>query len=187
MSDIEAPDESRLVDEAIVFLDSVGQGKMADAVMALWRRSESLKADWIHCDCGARKSPTDACPVCDAEAVAPCICREYTRLHVRGELMSDTSVLRQDYDPTRPAYIRKGEDATKVPCPRCDHIHWIGDCGEKCARRYSDRTECGLPEHTHPENVATPHPFSRPICTCTIGSSAGRKSCPRHWKGAGNE
>jgi len=69
-----------------------------------------------------------------------------------GAGVSDTSVLRQDYDPTRPAFERRGQDATKVPCPSCGQIHWIGDCGERCARRLlrGPPNDCGWPEHMHP-------------------------------------
>lgn len=96
--------------------------------------------------------------------------------------MSDTSVIRQDYDSERPTFVRRGQDATKVSCPDCGIIHWIGDCGERCARRYSGSppNECGLLEHLHPRGVTPPHAFARPVCTCQIGSNAGHGSCPRH-------
>jgi hypothetical protein len=95
-----------------------------------------------------------------------------------------TDVLRQNYDPTRPAFIRQGQDATKVSCPNCAQIHWIGDCGERCDWRstqnyYRPDKACNLPEHEHVGD--NPHFFSRPICTCLIGSGAGREMCPRHY------
>lgn len=73
----ETPDESQLVRDAIRYLQDVGCGRFADAVYAMWVRSESAKANWIHCDCGARRPPDAECPTCDHGAVMPCICREY--------------------------------------------------------------------------------------------------------------
>ena len=101
----------------------------------------------------------------------------------------DSAINPQEHDPTKPRFMRAGQDATKVPCGACGRIHWIGDCGEPCAWREQFMQErCGLyeddPAHRYwAQGIG--HPFTRPVCTCIIGSSAGRATCPRHWRSNG--
>ena len=73
---IEESDELSRVAEAIEELMSAGRFNCADAVLAMVARSEAQKASsWTDCDCGARKPYR--CPVCDAGAIMPCVCREW--------------------------------------------------------------------------------------------------------------
>lgn len=76
-AELEHPDDYRRIAAAVEYLQSIGEGNAADAIIRMAQREDAQRATWEHCDCGARRRPGALCPTCDEDADSPCICREY--------------------------------------------------------------------------------------------------------------